>query len=42
MKRAYERLLDYVAIYTTSDEESETVPSAAREFDLAKKLVQEM
>ena len=42
MKRAYERLLDYVVVHTTSDEESETVPSAAREFDLAKKLVQEM
>ena len=35
MKRAYERLLDYVVVYTTSDEKSQTVPSAEREFDLA-------
>ena len=33
--RAYERLLDYVRVYTTSDPESGTHPSAAREFDLA-------
>ena len=37
--RAYERLLDYVKVYTTSDPESGTHPSAAREFDLAHKLV---
>ena len=42
MKRAYERLLDYVVVYTTSDEKSQTVPSAEREFDLAHKLVAEM
>ncbi len=42
MKRAYERLMDYVVVYTTSDEKSETVPSAQREFDLARKLVAEM
>ena len=29
--RAYERLLDYVRVYTTSDPESGTHPSAARE-----------
>ena len=40
--RAYERLLDYVAIYTTSDEASETVPSTARQFDLANRLKEEM
>ena len=40
--RAYERLLNYVKIYTTSDEESTTVPSTARQFDLAKILVDEL
>ncbi|MBR5649529.1 peptidase T [Pseudobutyrivibrio sp.] len=40
--RAYERLLNYVKIYTTSDEESTTVPSTARQFDLAKILVEEL
>ncbi len=40
--RAYERLLRYVKIYTTSDEDSTTTPSAAREFDLANILVDEM
>ena len=40
--RAYERLLDYVRVYTTSDPESGTHPSAAREFDLAHKLVEEL
>lgn len=40
--KAYERLLRYVAIHTTSDEESTTVPTAAREFDLAKLLVEEL
>ena len=38
--RAYERLLNYVVVYTTSDEDSTTVPSTARQFDLAKKLVE--
>ncbi|MCR5279858.1 MAG: peptidase T [Lachnospiraceae bacterium] len=40
--RAYERLLNYVVVHTTSDEESETTPSTKRQFDLAKKLVSEM
>ena len=40
--RAYERLLNYVKIYTTSDEDSTTVPSTARQFDLAKILVEEL
>lgn len=40
--KAYKRLLDYVTIWTTSEEDSETVPSAKREFDLAHKLVQEL
>ena len=40
--RAYERLIKYAKIYTTSDENSETVPSTERQFDLAKILVEEM
>ena len=40
--RAYERLLNYVRVHTTSDENSGTHPSAAREFDLARQLVEEM
>ena len=41
-RRAYERLLEYVKIYTTSDETTDTVPSAEREFNLAHILVNEM
>lgn len=40
--KAYERLLNYVKVFTTSDETSETVPSTARQFDLSNKLVEEM
>lgn len=40
--KASERLLDYVSVWTMSDEQSETVPSAKREFDLAEKLVKEL
>ena len=40
--KAYERLLNYVKVWTTSDEESGTKPSAQREFDLARLLVEEM
>lgn len=40
--RAYERLLKYVKVYTTSDENSTTVPSTARQFDLANILVEEL
>ncbi|MCD8014479.1 MAG: peptidase T [Lachnospiraceae bacterium] len=40
--RAYERLLQYVKIYTTSEESSQTTPSTARQLDLAKFLVEEM
>ena len=40
--KAYERLLKYVQIHTTSDENSTTVPSTQRQFDLAKELVSEM
>ena len=28
--KAYERFLEYVAVWTTSDENSDTVPSEAR------------
>ena len=40
--RAYERFLRYVPVWTTSDEVSETVPSAARELDLARMLAEAM
>lgn len=40
--RAYERLLKYVTVWTDSDENSGTVPSTARQFDLAKILVDEL
>ncbi|MGC4019055.1 MAG: peptidase T [Muricomes sp.] len=40
--RAYERLLKYAVIRTPSDENSETVPSSACQFDLARVLVQEL
>ena len=36
------RFLNYVKIYTTSDEESGLHPSASREFDLAKVLEKEL
>ena len=42
MKKAYERLIDYVKIHTTSDEESGLHPSFAGEFDLAKILCDEL
>ena len=40
--RAYERLLKYVRVWTTSEEESQTSPTTERQFDLARMLVQEM
>ncbi|RGH42026.1 peptidase T [Firmicutes bacterium AM41-5BH] len=40
--KAYERLLEYARIWTTSDEESTTSPTTSRQFDLAKQLVEEM
>ena len=40
--RAYERLLRYVRVHTASDEASSTVPTAAREFDLALPLAEEL
>ncbi len=40
--RAYERLLKYVTVHTTSDPKSAAVPTAERQFDLAKLLVEEL
>lgn len=40
--RAYERLLNYVTVYTTSNEESGTVPSTERQFVLGRQLVEEL
>ncbi|MBQ7859029.1 MAG: peptidase T, partial [Faecalibacterium sp.] len=40
--RAYERLLRYAQVHTTSDPECENCPSTARQFDLAHMLVEEM
>ncbi len=40
--RAYERLLNYVRVYTTSDPKTGTHPSAEREFDLARQLAEEL
>ena len=40
--KAYERLLKYARIWTTSDEESTTSPTTSRQFNLAKQLVEEM
>ena len=40
--RAYERLLSYVKVFTSSDEESTSSPSSLYQFDLARQLVQEL
>ena len=40
--RAYERLLKYVSVYTTSDPDSATVPSSMRQYDLAHQFVEEL
>jgi len=40
--KAYERLLNYVRIHTTSDEDAENQPTTARQFDLAHLLADEM
>lgn len=40
--RAYERFLNYVKVNTMSDPEGAGIPSAEREFDLARMLVEEM
>ena len=31
--RAYERMLNYVKVWTTSDSSSDAVPSTSRQFD---------
>ncbi len=40
--RAYERFLNYAVVYTTSDEESTSVPTTERQFDLARMLAREL
>ena len=40
--RAFERLLKYVIVRTPSDENSNTVPSSACQFDLARILLEEL
>ena len=40
--QAYERLIRYARIYTTSDENAEITPSTARQFDLSIMLAEEM
>ena len=40
--RAYERLIEYAKIHTASAEDAETVPSTARQFDLARYLEKEL
>ncbi|MBO5543433.1 MAG: peptidase T [Oscillospiraceae bacterium] len=40
--KAYERLIRYARIHTTSDENSDTTPSTERQFDLARTLADEM
>ena len=40
--KAYERLLNYVKVHTTSDESSTSVPTTSRQFELAKLLADEL
>ena len=40
--QAYERLIRYARIHTTSDENADTTPSTARQFDLSQLLAGEM
>lgn len=40
--KAYERLIQYVKISTASDDKSTSTPTTARQFNLAKKLVEEL
>ena len=40
--RAYERLLNYVKVYTTSEDEQEKVPSTDRQFELGNQLAEEL
>lgn len=40
--KTYERFLNYVVVHTASSEESATVPTTQRQFDLANMLVDEL
>ena len=40
--RVDERLLKYVSYWTTSSEDSDTIPSTDRQFNLAKELEKEL
>ena len=40
--KTHERFLNYVRVHTASSEDSTTVPTTARQFDLAKLLVDEL
>ena len=40
--RAYERFLQYVKVYTTSDPESASHPTTARQLDLGRMLVAQL
>ena len=40
--KTYERFLNYVKVHTASSDVSETVPTTARQFDLARMLVDEL
>lgn len=40
--RAYERLLNYVKVYTTSEDEQEIVPSTSRQFCLGNSWQREL
>jgi len=42
MKHVLDRFLDYVKVFTTSDPESETYPSTARQLSMADKLADEL
>ena len=42
MKKAFERLLEYIVIHTTSNDDAKITPSTDIQFDLAKKLVSDM
>ena len=40
--KAYERFLNYVTVHTSSNSQSETVPTSRIQFDLANVLVDEL
>ena len=40
--RAYERLIRYAKVYTTSDDSFDCCPSTERQLDLAKMLAEEL